>query len=279
MPKVSPRGQRIFGRVPTAVNVLGSALLITQIVVGISLATSSDTPEPGPAAVTPPAPPVPPTPPEPEIAEVPTPEPPSPTPSPTLQVERIAEGEIVRLKRYPGQGSAVIGQVRDKKARLTFVELGKPWGRSKPLGTGPIVDGTYTRRQTFVTEEYGPDLDRQWWADIDSYRHTADLTPGDSMYEIVAGFLDARQDGNFPSGTAGVDVASYPVKNGWVIVREMHMPESDAGRKARVELAAVVALDTGSPRPGILWITIPDTHKRLWPDIGRVIRSVRVFTP
>ncbi|GAA0996434.1 hypothetical protein GCM10009555_092180 [Acrocarpospora macrocephala] len=277
MPKVSPRAEKIFGRVPTAVNVVGSALLITQVVVGISLTVSSG--EPDPVALIPPPPTI--SVPTPEIVAATPVEPPSPSPSPTptMEVKRIPEGEVVRLKRFPGTGSPVIGQVTDKKARLTFVELGKPWGRSKPLGTGPIVDGTYSRRQTFVTEEYGPDLDRQWWADIDSQRHTAEPAPGESLYDIAAATLDSKQSRNFPDNTAGVDVASQPIKNGWVIVRQMRMPESDAGRKARIELSAVIAVDTGGSRPGILWITIPDTHKRLWPDINRLVGSVRPLRP
>ncbi|GAA1016051.1 hypothetical protein Aple_011540 [Acrocarpospora pleiomorpha] len=276
MPKVSPRAEKIFGRVPTAVNLVGSALLITQVVVGISLAVGSD--EPDPVALIPP-PPTMNVVPTPEVVAATPVEPPSPSPTPTMEVKRIPEGEIVRLKRFAGAGSPVIGQVKDKKARLTFVELGAPWGRSQSLGTGPIVDGTYSKRQTFVTEEYGPALDRQWWADIDSQRHTAELAPGESLYDIAAATLDYKQSRSFPSGTVGVDLASQPIKNGWVIVRQMRMPESDAGRKSRIELSAVAALNTGTARPGILWITIPDTHKRLWPDINRVIASVRALRP
>ncbi|GAA0386303.1 hypothetical protein Acor_26220 [Acrocarpospora corrugata] len=277
MPKVSPRAEKILGRVPTAVNLVGAALLIAQVVVGISLAT----PASDPTDWIPPPPPPPPSPATivtPDVAAIPEVEPPSPTPEATLEVKRIPEGEVVRLRRLPGAGSPVIGQVTDKKAGLTFVEFGRPWGRSKPLGTGPIVDGAYSRRQTFVTEEYGPDGDRQWWADIDSQRHTSALA-GDSLYDVAAATLDAKQSRSFPSGTAGIDVASQPIKNGWVIVRRMLMPESDAGRESRIELSAVIAVDTGAARPGILWITIPDTHKRLWPDINRLVNSVRVLRP
>ncbi|WP_214108561.1 hypothetical protein [Acrocarpospora catenulata] len=91
--------------------------------------------------------------------------------------------------------------------------------------------------------------------------------------------LDHKQRNNFPSGTRGRDVASQPIRNGWMIVREMHMPKSDAGRKANLELAAAIAVDTGADRPGILWITIPETHRRLWPDLNRLAGSVRALHP
>ncbi|TKK90924.1 hypothetical protein FDA94_03985 [Herbidospora galbida] len=278
MPKVSPKARRLYVRVPVWANLLGGALLVTQVITGISLAANS--------GATPTALPRPdrPAPPRPVTATTPTPEPtptpteePTPSPSPTLEVDRIAEGTVVRLKKYSGTPSQVIGEVRDRKARLRYAELGKPWKPAKGQPEGLFSDGRYSTRQSFVTEEYGPDLDSEWFADIDAQRLWSDVDGGDSPYDAAVAMLDYKQENNFPRGTKGKDVASQRVPNGWLVAREMRMPPSELGRKARLELAVAVAVETGADRPSVIWITIPDTHKRLWPDIATVVSSLRVL--
>nr|WP_062337857.1 hypothetical protein [Herbidospora sakaeratensis] len=279
MPMVSPRARRLYVRVPVWANLLGGALLVTQVIAGISLAansgeTRSALPDPDP--VTPPTPVAMATP-TPE-ATTPTPTPkPTPSPSPALAVDRIPEGAVVRLKKYSGTPSPVIGEVRDRKARLRYAELGKPWNPAKGQPEGLFSEGRYSTRQTFVTEEYGPDLDSEWFADIDAQRLWSDVDGGDSPYDAAVAMLDYKQENNFPRGTKGKDIASQRVPRGWLVAREMRMPPSELGRKAELELAVAVAVETGADRPSVLWITIPETHKRLWPDITTVVSSLRVL--
>lgn len=275
MPQVSPQARRLYVRVPVWANLLGSALLITQVIAGISLAVSSDG---KPVAV--PVPkretPVPESTPTPEPTPTSTPTP-TPSPSPTMEVDRIPEGTVVRLKKFSGTPSQVIGEVRDRKARLRYAELGKPWRPAKGQPEGLFSDGRYSTRQSFVTEEYGPDLDSEWFADIDAQRLWSDVDGGDSPYDAAVAMLDYKQENNFPRGTRGKDVASQRVPHGWLVAREMRMPPSELGRKATLELAVAVAITTGADRPSVVWITIPDTHKRLWPDITTVVSSLRVL--
>ncbi|GAB1822976.1 hypothetical protein [Herbidospora sp. RD11066] len=273
MPKVSPRARRLYERVPVWAGVLGGALLIAQVIAGISLATASGE---RPVAIPvqereTPAPPTPvaPATPEPE----PTPEPEETT---GPEADRIPEGEVVQLPAFDGKGSKVVGTVRDRKARLRFAELGKPWQPAKPQPEGPITDGEYSTRQTFVTEEYGDD--RRWWADFDVLDDLPTrFTPGATLHATAAALLDYKQVRNFPGGTTGIDIASQPIKDGWLVAREMRMPPSSEGRKAERELAVAVAMDTGADDPALVWITIPETHKRLWPDVQTVVSSLRVL--
>ncbi|WP_066368865.1 hypothetical protein [Herbidospora mongoliensis] len=273
MPKVSPKARRLYVRVPLWANLLGGALLVTQVITGISLATASDE-EVVSVLVQERETPVPATPEPVETTATPEPE---ETPSTGPEVDRIPEGEVVKLPAFDGRGSKVVGTVRDRKARLRFAELGSPWGPAKGQPDGPVSDGAYSMRQTFVTEEYGPDLDREWFADVDSLRLPSELDAGDSLYDAAVALLDSKQIRNFPGGTTGIDIASQPIRNGWVVARQMRMPPSDAGRKANLELAVAVAMDTGAGRPSVVWITIPETHKRLWPDIETVVSSLRVL--
>ncbi|NAS25464.1 hypothetical protein GT755_27745 [Herbidospora sp. NEAU-GS84] len=277
MPKVSPKARRLYVRVPVWANALGGVLLVTQLITGISLATASTrTPVAVPVQQRETPIPATPVPADVETTPEPTPEP-TPSPSPTLEVDRIPEGTVVRLKKYSGTPSPVIGEVRDRKARLRYAELGEPWKPAKGQPEGLFSDGRYSTRQTFVTEEYGPDLDNEWFADIDAQRLWSDLDGGDSPYDAAVAMLDYKQENNFPRGTKGKDVASQRVPNGWLVAREMRMPPSELGRKARLELAVAVAVETGADRPSVIWITIPETHKRLWPDVSTVVSSLRVL--
>ncbi|WP_188195243.1 hypothetical protein [Nonomuraea sp. SYSU D8015] len=277
MTRTSDRMRRLMEPFPSWIPFLGAVVILVELFVLLPEAAGGGfaaEPRPAPSVVTiVTAVPVRPSPPEPS----PTPTRATPTPSPSgPEVERIPEGTVVKLRRYPGRGSSVIGRVTDPKTGLSFAELGSPWRPSRPINDGPIKDGRYNLRQALVTETYGPDDDREWWADIDSQHLWSDLDAGDSLYDAARAMLDYKQDAGFPGGTRGRDIASQPVRRGWLLARMMEMPPSPDGRKARRELSIAIAVDTGRPRPAVLWITIPDTHRRLWPDVDTLVKSLKV---
>ncbi|SEG96029.1 hypothetical protein SAMN05444920_109252 [Nonomuraea solani] len=274
MLRTSDRMRGLMAAFPMWVRLLGGALLIAELIVGLRLATGDARPitaaPPARALPTPSAAPI----------DTPTPASAVPTPSPSsadLAVTRIPEGTVATLPRHPGRGSKVIGRVTDPKTGLSFAELGAPWRRSRPIGDGPVKDGRYNLRQTLRTESYGPDEDRDWWADIDSQHLWSELDAGDSLYDAARALLDDKQRSAFPAGTTGEDIASQPVRRGWLLARMMRMPPSPDGREASRELSVSIAVDTGRPRPAVLWITIPDTHEHLWPDVRTLMKSLKVM--
>jgi hypothetical protein len=277
MQRTSDRMRRLMAPFPSWIPLLGAAVLLAELVIGIPMAVDGGS-APAPLSMPSRYPSATPAPISPPSAE------PSPTPSRATatpsrseaEVTRIPEGKVVTLRRYQGGGSDVIGRVTDPKTGLSFAELGSPWRRSRPIGDGPIKDGRYNLRQTLLTETYGADDDREWWADIDSQHLWSDLDAGESLYDAARAMLDYKQVSAFPAGTKGRDIASQPVRRGWLIARMIQMPPSPDGRKARQELSVAIAVDTGRPRPAVLWITIPDTHRRLWPDVDTLVRSLKV---
>jgi hypothetical protein len=48
------------------------------------------------------------------------------------------------------------------------------------------------------------------------------------------------------------------------------------GLRVQEETVVVIAVDTGDGRPGVLYISIPGTHRSLRPDINTVIKSLKV---
>ncbi|NRQ40542.1 hypothetical protein HII36_53340 [Nonomuraea sp. NN258] len=276
MPALSDRMRRLVKPLPTWVLVLGGFVLAAEFAIGLPIATSGRQADPAPRTM--PFHPVRVTPAEPVRTAAPV-VPVVPTTRPSAEgpvVTRIAEGAVVPLRTYRGRGSAVIGRVTDPKTGLSFAELGAPWRRSRPISDGPVKDGRYNLRQTLLTESYGPDDDRDWWADIDSQHLWSELDAGDSLYDAARAMLDYKQGSAFPAGTTGRDIASQPVRGGWLLARMIQMPPSPDGRKALRELSVTIAVDTGRPRPAVLWITIPDTHERLWPDVHTLVKSLKV---
>ncbi|WP_067491303.1 hypothetical protein [Actinomadura hibisca] len=178
----------------------------------------------------------------------------------------------VPVKRYPGKGSPLAGRVTDDDPRLSYMSLGGDWSRSRQVD--PQLSG-YSRKQRF-------DSEANWEAILVSGLVDGDLVaaaPAKGRLRALAGAIqDYRQGMNFDDTARGRDVASQAIKvggrKGWVVVREIRFVKK--GVRARMDLSAVVIVDTGRPRPSYLWIDIPETHKRLWPDINTVIGSLRV---
>jgi len=41
-------------------------------------------------------------------------------------------------------------------------------------------------------------------------------------------------------------------------------------------VVTVAVVDTGKSSPGVLFMSVPNTSRKLWPDINFVVRSLRV---
>ncbi|MFI6519930.1 hypothetical protein ACIBF1_30555 [Spirillospora sp. NPDC050679] len=190
-------------------------------------------------------------------------------------------GRIVKLPRYKGTPSPVLGQAVDRYARLTYAELGGLWDPGKPPPTD--VRSDYNRTQEFLTEEYGEE--QRWIAQLGSGRLPSRLQNAfsgpDRMFKSALAFEDHRTADAWPKGTVARDVASQPLKvqgrPAWVIARELNFTGLKKGMKTRTELSVTVMIDVDGHRPSFVNICLPDTHRRLRPDVNRVISSIRVL--
>ncbi|MGI5418567.1 hypothetical protein [Actinomadura luteofluorescens] len=197
--------------------------------------------------------------------------------APSLAAPGLPKGEVrlakvVRVPRFKGPGSPVVGRVGDGDAHLSYPEFGGAWGPSRR--TDPALAG-YGRQQVF-------DTDPSWQAVLASGLVRSDLLGAykgpDKLRALTSAVQDNRQHSAFTDTTTGRDVASQPLvvsgRKGWVIVREMHFRKE--GVSSTVDLSAVVVVDTGRPRPSFVWLDVPASRKRLWPDVNTLIRSLRV---
>ncbi|MGW0805124.1 hypothetical protein [Nonomuraea sp. NPDC002799] len=73
-----------------------------------------------------------------------------------------------------------------------------------------------------------------------------------------------------PKGARIGWLASQPVKDGWMLVYRVTYGK-------RTSRAAVVIMDGGMSKPGLVFVSVPDSQRKQWRDIGRVVSGVRVL--
>jgi hypothetical protein len=197
--------------------------------------------------------------------EVPTPH---PTPSPgsslapgyTAMEALYADPRLPKLSRKVGRlpkakpATPAKHAYNDKRTGLAVPVLGSPWKahRAAPFTSKqvlPLKHGS-DQRGMFVTcplpiEEQKSDRD--------------------------TALLAARWTLNHhPKGAKIRWLASQPVEHGWMLAYQVTYGK-------HVSRAAVVVADGGMAKPGMAFVTVPDSQRSRWRDITRVVSGVRVL--
>ncbi|GAA3470145.1 hypothetical protein [Nonomuraea roseola] len=220
---------------------------------------ASSTPSPSPTATPSPTPTATPAPtPAPTPAAIPSPGA-SIAPGYTAMEALAADRRVpklpgrVKLRALPGKPIKTRGVIRDAKTGVSVPRLRGPWKR---YGAAP-----FTSRQVLPPAGRSPrgmlvscpvPIEAQ-----KSLRDTAQLAARWTL-------------NHHPKGAVIRWLGAQPVKKGWSLVYQVKY-----GKRSSV--AAVVVLDAGETKPALVFVTIPDTHKKRWADIRRVTSGVRVL--
>lgn len=200
-------------------------------------------------------------------AQMSTPSAPAPSPPPQKPLEQ-----------FGGSHSPVVGRVTDTSAGLSYAKFGKPW--EIPAQKSPMAEPGFTGRQDVVTEKNGSTP--IWWGRLMSTMLSSadkDLYGGpgteQKTAEQLAMLYETRFYG-FRHQTRQVASQSLTVNGhqGWLVGYYLtyHRPKM----KATGEIFTLAVVDTGRARPGVLFMSIPDTQKKLWPDFNYVLHSLKV---
>lgn len=185
--------------------------------------------------------------------------------------ERLTK--VVRVERYPGRGSPVVRRVTDGEARLSYAELGGQWAPSRR--TDSLEEG-FERTQSFDTDPSRKATIASGLVDVYLMPFYRGPDPG-GLHALASAQMDDAVGSAFTDASSGRDVASQPVtvsgRAAWVLVREIRYDKP--GVRSRTDLCAVVVVNAGGRYPSFLWVAIPGTHKRLWPDVNTLIASLR----
>ncbi|NUW30609.1 hypothetical protein HTZ77_04110 [Nonomuraea sp. SMC257] len=188
---------------------------------------------------------------------------PAPTPGTTLAPGYTAMEALyadARLPRLPAKTRRVALKapagrtVKDRRSGVAVPRLAKPW---KTYGPAP-----FTTRQV-LPQARGTRLRGMFV--------TCPLPIEEQKAPRDSALLAARWTLNHhPKGATITWLASQPVRKGWMLMYRVTYGKHSSR-------AAVVVLDGGMPKPALAFVSVPDTQRKRWADVTRVISGVRVL--
>jgi hypothetical protein len=167
-------------------------------------------------------------------------------------------------------------RLEDPDSGISYRQLGAPW---RVWDQGDWSQGTlgveFKTGYYFITEHYA---DGDYLASVLSGKVPA--TVGDSLsLNLACAGRQVAEDvrrAYYPQPTVKDQARDEQVVVGgrpaWVST--FHLTFQAEGLSARGEQVAVVLVDVGRPDAAVLYISIPDTHKQLDPQIDQVIASI-----
>ncbi|MFI6291770.1 hypothetical protein ACIBEJ_09310 [Nonomuraea sp. NPDC050790] len=144
--------------------------------------------------------------------------------------------------------------IADKRSGVAVPRLGSPWKRHRgaPYSTKQVLPKLRGRAERGLVVSCPVPIEAQ-------------KEPRDTA------LLAARWTLNHhPKGATVRWMTSQPVKGGWAMIYQVKYGK-------RSSMAAVVVLDGGMAKPGLVFASIPDTQRKRWRDIYRVVSGARVL--
>lgn len=170
------------------------------------------------------------------------------------------------LRTLPGTLSPVVGAVTDAKAAITYSKLGGPWSIKAvpPFSAGQRVGAARLPRTT-IASGLLPGATPVAALKTDSdYRKAA----------LTAVRWTIRNHHPADSKVAWTASQKLATGKGWVL--GYRVAYAIRGRK-HISQAALALLDIGRRKPAMLFVTVPDTHRRLWADIAPLMAGARAL--
>ncbi|GHH68603.1 hypothetical protein GCM10017673_17910 [Streptosporangium violaceochromogenes] len=168
------------------------------------------------------------------------------------------------MRVLPGTPSPVLGVVTDAKAAITYAKLGAPWTVAAiPSFTAGQRVGTGRLPGTLIASGLLPG---------DTPR--ADLKTDAQFRGAATGAVRWTLRRHYPAGSRVTWTASQrpATGKGWTLgYRVTYVVK---GRR-HTSQAALTLLDIGRRKPAMLFVTVPDTNKRLWADIAPLMAGAR----
>jgi hypothetical protein len=199
---------------------------------------------------------------------------PSPAPKPTAKESAPQKP----LPRFKGVHTKALGRISDARSGLSYARLAKPW--ALPPKKSPMTELGFSASQFAVTEK-AAGQPKHWGrlmsAQLGGAANGTYGGPGTERDAAtqVAQMYEERMFGFRHKKRA---LASQPLNigghKGWLVSDYLtyHRP----GVQATGDVVTVAVVDTGRKTPGILFMSVPNTSKKLWPDVNYVVRSLRV---
>ncbi|MFB9834573.1 hypothetical protein [Actinoallomurus acaciae] len=200
---------------------------------------------------------------------------PSQSPSQPAQANEPARKALPRFK---GVHTRALGRLTDSRSGLAYARFTKPWAAG--VQNSPMNELGFSASQFAVTEKAGGQP--KHWArlmstELSGAAKDAYTGPGTER-AAAAEALRVYEARMFGFQHKKRVLANQPLTvgghKGWLV--SDYLTYRRTGVKATGDIVAVALVDTGRKTPGIVFMTVPNTNKKLWPDVNFVVRSLRV---
>jgi hypothetical protein len=181
------------------------------------------------------------------------------------------------LARFAGTPSRMLGMVKDTYSGLAYPRLAPPW--QVPTKKNKLGTSGWSGQQILVTERHAQQL---WYGQL----LTGTLHPGmqgayagpDSVKNVAALVAQGQeaQYYAFPHKTAPLASQALTVDGhkGWLIAS--YLTYQRDGVKATGEIVATAVIDTGRKTPAVVFASMPNTHKKRWPDVNEFFTHLKI---
>ncbi|WP_433240198.1 hypothetical protein [Actinomadura nitritigenes] len=181
------------------------------------------------------------------------------------------------LKRFPGKPSKVLGRLTDAASGLSYPRLGPPW--QLPTKKNKLSTPGWSGQQIVVTERHGQQL---WYGQL----LTGALPPtllgaykGPGSVKKTTALAEQGYESQyyaFPHKSAPLASQALNVDGhkGWLIAS--YLTYKRPGVRATGEIVATAVIDTGHRTPAAVFASLPNTHRKMWPDLNEFLGRLKV---
>lgn len=181
------------------------------------------------------------------------------------------------LGRFSGKPTRMLGRVADTHSGLSYPRLAAPW--QVPTKKNKLGTPGWSGQQILVTERNGGQL---WYGQL----LTGTLLPsllsayqGPEGVKNMAGLVAQAYEAQyyaFPHKTRPLASQALNVDGhkGWLIAS--YLTYQRDGVKATGEVLAMAVVDTGRKAPAVVFASMPNTHKKKWPDINEFFANLKI---
>lgn len=181
------------------------------------------------------------------------------------------------LTKFAGTPSRMLGRVNDVHSGLSYPRLAAPW--QVPTKKNKLGTPGWSGQQILVTEKRGGQL---WYGQL----LTGTLLPslqsayqGPDSVKNVAGLVAEGYEAQyyaFPHKSAPLASQALTVggRPGWLIAS--YLTYKRTGVQATGEVLATAVIDTGRPSPAVVFASMPNTHKKRWPDVNAFLAQLKI---
>ncbi|TDD72540.1 hypothetical protein E1293_32560 [Actinomadura darangshiensis] len=181
------------------------------------------------------------------------------------------------LAKFAGRPSRMLGRVNDALSGLSYPRMAAPW--QVPTKENKLGTPGWSGQQILVTEKRGAQL---WYGQL----LTGTLIPtlqgayqGPDSVKNVAGLAAQGYEAQYyafehksaPLASQALTVGGH---RGWLIAS--YLTYKRAGVRATGEVVATAVIDTGRKAPAVVFASMPNTHKKRWPDVNEFLGQLKI---